>query len=493
MRQRNKLQQSRSRQQGVTLLIFSVVIILGVVAYVVSSLSINQLQQKRQDHTQLVLNKAKQALLDYAVARAEVSSGASRKGEWGFLPCPDYNGITGEGNQGANCESTNESDLGLLPYRALDLDVLNDGNGDCLYYAVSGAYKQSPETGMLNEDSNGYFQLVDNNGVAVTGINPEDRIVAIVISPGKVLPGQSRNFSVGSECGKDYANLSAYLDSNGITDNAVLTGVADVIDQFLPGNALSALETNPYNDRMITLSRQEVWNAVLARPDFNSKMNDLTEALAMCLASYANSAPTVQRLPWPATVALADYRNNDDYTDVAGIYGGRYPFIVSVSNIITGYTEAEMADSELFNLAACKTLTPGSGAVVNLKDDFTEYRHLWRNWKDHFFYALSANFSPGSAVGNCLASCLTVNGVPYAAVVFYSGSRLAGVTRHSPPLDAADDKANISNYLENGNDQVLINADGTAADSYNANNTNDIMFCLQNSAGAGSALVVTPC
>ena len=64
------------------------------------------------------------------------------------------------------------------------------------------------------------FQIVNDAGVTVRGINAEDRIVAIIFAPGNVLAGQSRSFLSGSFCGKDYANFDAYLDVGGGVDNS---------------------------------------------------------------------------------------------------------------------------------------------------------------------------------------------------------------------------------------------------------------------------------
>lgn len=89
--------------------------------------------------------------------------------------------------------------------------------------------------------------------------------------------------------------------------------------------------------------------------------------------------------------------------------------------------------------------------------------------------ATAANV-PTPDVGAC-TSCLTVNGGanPYAAVVIYSGERLAGQQRTVPPNDA-DTKQTISNYLEGNN--ATNYPDATGNGDYQTGTNNDIAYCI---------------
>ncbi|MBL4712833.1 MAG: hypothetical protein JKX75_10145 [Gammaproteobacteria bacterium] len=433
-----------------------------------------QIQTDQVEKTQLALKKAKQALINYALVGADINVG--RSGKFGFLPCPDYTNALNEGFQDGNCGATNTNIVGWLPNVTLGLPRLRDSTGTCLLYAVSGAYKQSPETSMLNEDTNGQFQIVDDSAIPIPiqGVLPADRIVAIVFAPSKVLTGQARTFAAGSDCGEDYGNVTAYLEGDGVTNNAVLNGAADSIDQFIRFTPTSDEEANPYNDNFITITREELWTAINARNDFTEKMTDLTEALAWCLSAYVNNGVLAddKRMPWPAPIMLSDYRINSEYDDEEDRYAGRFPFLVDSSNVETNLVVANIFDS-----VGCESLNLISGTVVNLSDFNTEYRRLWENWKDHFFYALSSKFDPKSGNTNCGGSCIDVDGTQYAGVVFFGGSRLGNITRNAPPIDT-DDKNDVSNYLENGNDTEINTAVGDNTDIYTLNTTNDIMFCL---------------
>jgi hypothetical protein len=335
-------------------------------------------------------------------------------------------------------------------------------------------YKQSPETAMLNEDTNGFLQIVDNTATPVRGLAPDERFVAIIFSAGNALTGQARASLAATNCGGDYANVGSYLDGDGVTDNATLLMSADTVDQFIHATATSATEAVPYNDQFITISRKELWASISTSDDFINKMRNLTQALAECMSSYASNN-TFDRLPYPAPMNLADYRENsnyDDNPDGASGYAGRLPFIVDHSNtIITG-----VGGNVLFTQGACDT-TNGISQDLNIAD--SEYRRLWQNWKDHFFYVVSKDFSPAATSASCSGECISVGGIQRAGVVIFSGSRLGAQVRTGPVGPDTNTKQHIINYLENGNELVFpdIGGNGSYA-KVNPANSNDIMFCI---------------
>ena len=183
------------RQNGIVLLAIVIFIVLGALAYFVSGLSVVDIKYRQLESTTKSLQQAKQALIAYAASRVDITTPSAQVGRIGYLPCPANN--NGEGNSVGVCNTTDEATLGWFPWRSLGLPPLRDESGTCLLYAVSGSYKFNPPTDMLNEDTYGMFQIVDESAVVVQGVNPEDRVVAIVFAPGKVLPGQTRNFTTG--------------------------------------------------------------------------------------------------------------------------------------------------------------------------------------------------------------------------------------------------------------------------------------------------------
>ncbi len=487
-------------QNGVALLIFVIIIVLGAMSYFLSGMSVEDIKQHQVESASKSLQRAKQALIAYAVTYGDIDGNADSMpdfpGEYGFLPCPDYNAGLAEGlEDNGNCGATGLSKVGFFPWKTLDLPVLKDNSGTCLLYAVTGQYKNdesgpSPanKTSMLNEDSNGMFQAVDETGAVVRGVNAEDRMVAVIFAPGKVLTGQSRNFSAGSHCGLEYTNLDEYLDIGGVTDNSDVSVIANTIDQFVHATADSIVDTNPnpYNDRFVTITRDEIWTAIVNRADLMQKMTDMTEALAMCLSDYA-TANGNDRLPWPVAATLADYRDSNNYDDNADAtpgFAGRYPFKVDSSNaVIPGVNTSP----ELFTDAGCNAIAVTSGATVDLQTPGSEYRKLWENWKDHFFYVVSQDYAPDITPAACGANCITVEGITRAAMVVFSGSREPGEVRNEPIAGDADTKFNAANYINNINAAVFPDNGGNGV--YTSVTVNDIMYCLT----TASPPIAEPC
>ena len=83
------------QQRGIALLIFVIALVLGSITYYLTSLSVEDIKLYQNETTAQSLQQAKQALLAYAVAYSDLDSdgdgNADFPGEFGFLPCPDYN------------------------------------------------------------------------------------------------------------------------------------------------------------------------------------------------------------------------------------------------------------------------------------------------------------------------------------------------------------------------------------------------------------------
>jgi len=501
---------SKQKQDGIALLVLVIALALTISAYYFSNISITKIKADKLQETQLALKQAKQQLLAYAAIRAEMSDPTPQAGRYGYLPCPASTSLaadTGEGNSVGTCEVKHANSLGWFPWRSLGVDALKDGNGSCLLYAVSGDYKVAPSTDMLNEDSNGMFQVVDEMGVPLPGNTAKDRVAAIIFSAGDALTGQDRNYLDDTQCGHDIDNFSAYLESlevspGDVVDNSSLaTGIADEVYRIV--QAATATNKSVINDQFITISRDELWSAITARNDFIVKMSNLTEAMAICLSKYA-AANAENRLPWPAPMNLADYRLDDNYDDaipdpVVGLgYAGRFPFKVTDSNARIGIVGADV----LFTGAVCNNLVlppdtitvdgeilARGGITVDLLGGASdEYENLWKNWKDHFFYMVSQGYEPvappappAPPVSASCGNCITVDGTNRAATVIFAGSSM-DQPRNGPP--DIDTKQLIANYLENGNETIFpdITGNGTYVTG-----GNDIMFCI------GTGLGVVPC
>ena len=500
---RRRAQVTSVRQDGIALLVFVIVLAFAAIAYALNSVSIDQLRYEQALTTHTALARAKQALIDYAVTYED-----SHPGEYGFLPCPDhFDSVVPDegGSDGDTCGGEKENMLGLFPWASLETGILKSGTGQCLWYAVSGEYKNPPQTAMLNEDTNGAMRLYHADGVNIKqGAVAEDRVIAIIFDPSNVLPGQNRNFDNTSLCGKDY-NPMEYLEGNGTINNSALSGGELAIDDFIKSGVVNDVATDelatPFNDQMVTITRNELWDALVSRRDFisnsDSAMKRLTKALALCIAAYGNNSVN-RKLPRPAAVDFSgnDYRDDANYKDTVAVsYLGRYPYNVKHSDDALdalGVPNApNNAEPVLFKKGYCDALVVAGGADINLdptpKSPPTppkppEGYTTWKNWKDHFFYAVSSSYAPSSADdtpgANCDGTnCIVVGGNQYAAVVLFAGSRADAKDRNEPEAGDADTKKILTNYLE------VTNSVGNGTGDYTPTGatgtpSRDIAYCI---------------
>jgi hypothetical protein len=491
---------AKKKQKGIAMLMIVIALALTISVYYFSTVSLVDIKNDNTLNTQAELKRAKQALLDYALINWRR---AGDGGKIGKLPCPDHiaNAID-EGLQEGNCGTAYDNKIGFFPWRTLGIDTPKDSSASCLLYVVSPAYKLNP-VAALNPDSYGQIQIVDSVGGVIQGASPEDRPVAVIIAPGEALAGQARVFDEDSICGLDYANISAYLDDDGTTDNAAIAAAANnVIDVLVNSYAGSDDwdNPNPLNDRLITITHEEFWDALdstITDAAFDTRMDNLTEAIAMCLAAYGSN--NGDHLPMPAALDLNsnDYRNDFSYDD-SGVFtsgfSGRLPYDISNANLALPAPVVPPNDDNLFSNTVCDDIDLVTGVFNNINfkddsgDDNGEFFDLWRNWKDHFFYAIAEAHKPDAVVAPCAANCIRVNGADYAGIVFFSGLKQAGQQRYAPPFDSAlaadgiDDKDDVVNYLENGN--AVLFPDNVGNQVYSpapfpaAPPSNDIMFCI---------------
>lgn len=474
-----KLQPRLHRQQGAALLLLMLAVIVAMTTVLVVALDMDSLETRRQVDSRTTLAQAREALLNYALVQPYVAGAQSFS-----LPCPDIDGsggyLEGEAHT-ANCGTNGETVIGRLPWRTLGLPALKDAGSECLWYVVSGSWKQagSSTSAMINPDSNGQLQLASvDTGAVIEGVAAEDRPVAMVIAPMRPLSGQSRpSMTQATQCSPGFSARSFMeADAASGTNNYQLAAAADVIDTL----GVAANPNEAHNDRIVTITRQDIADRIYERPGFASEMRGLGLAATACLANYAARNPggvSDRRLPWPAPVALADYRQDTHYDDTtSGLLSGRLPDVVDDSNIDTGNIVSRV-------LTDCDTTLVPEWSASMLSQ--------WQNWKDHFFYAVAGSFAPDAVVPSVCVDCLSVNGAgQYAAILMFANRRLGGSTqqRNAPPLDA-DTKQNTVNYLE-GHNQANVPGSGTSLDytSQIASSVfNDMLFCID------AGLLVTEC
>ena len=216
------------KQSGVTLIFFLTILVLGLSAFLLSKVyNRTDWMLEEQAQTAKVLRQAKEALIGFAATYEKTHPGQPL----GYLPCPDYDG---DGSAEGACSCSGYSVVGRLPWRTLGLPPLRDGSGECLWYAVSGNYKDNPKSKIdavysnpncsttlspvrtLTSDSDGLLRVKNIQDEFIA-----DDVIAIVFAPGKKLGNQKRGIENGTitECGSKDAGVKDPVDSINHVEN----------------------------------------------------------------------------------------------------------------------------------------------------------------------------------------------------------------------------------------------------------------------------------
>jgi len=475
------IRRQSKRQAGFALLIMLVVLI-GVASLGLSNIlgsSVKYRDERNKMENINVLQEAKEALLSYTVdyaVRDVNGDGNMVLNRMGRLPCPDITDTAFpsdiEGNQDSNCGVTGANSIGYLPFKTLGIGKIEGASKECLWYVVSGDYKNQPSANLLNWDSLGYLNLVDENGKLKHDNLEGSYPIAFIINPGAAI-NQDRGLDPAlPECKANYT-IANYLEGGpNINYDVDLPLDADTLWEILTTPASASLDNLNYNDRVIAIYRDELWGRVKQIGDLSfdnatgvaamSKIELLTKSLAECIAAYGNDIANLHgQLPYPAPVDLDptnvdqnEYRNEDNYDDSNAIRYGRFPQDLDDSfqnetNFVYGAT------------SYCEA----SGVTA-----YNE--NLWNNWKDHFFYIVSEDFdsnpgppepTPKDNTKCTAANCITINGGAdkVAAMVLFAGEAQVGQNRiwwwDEPSGSVGSDfKSSESNYLETSNEVEYI-------------------------------------
>jgi len=463
------------RERGVALLTLLAVVALGAALALIAMANPKPSDLKREEITSKALAKAKEALIAYAATNPDFHPDEVP----GYLPCPDKAGGNPEGSEEPNCGSKNETVIGRLPWKKLGIEPLRDGSGECLWYAVSGTFKNTPPTEVMNWDTLGQIEVYGPDGASlVAGSQPENRAAAVIFAPGVALGQDRQDDDPGTAqrpvCSEDYA-AARFLEGVGAINNATPNGTPGATTRFIAGD-----RTDAFNDRLLIVTPEEIFAAIEKRSDFAPKLASLAQSAALCLIEYVKlnthyGDSDDHRFPWAAPVGLAAYTADAYWGDAADTLSGRFPYRVDT-------TATLVANPSSSTLAAASCPFRMGNADEN----------WWKNWKDHLFYALGAEFkplAPSSSPVACGAGCLRVNGTGgQVAVVLFAGKRLAGQTRST---DAA--KGSLANYLEGRNLTNHPNAAGNGNYESISPATpafNDVLWCASLNAGHP---VASPC
>lgn len=517
-----------ARQRGAALLILFAIISLGAIFALVAGLnrSAAALAAERAQKTTAALAQAKEALIAYAATYKDthddpqVDPDDAKYYVPGYLPCPDLGSSVDEGVAALNCPQSGPSSLvsviGRLPWRTLGIDAAKDGSGECLWYAVSGTYKTNPNgvsgstnSNMMNWDTIGQLVVMDADGSTyLAGATADANAVAVIFAPGKALTpaGTSANqdrtqVSGTAACGGNYT-ASAYLETARSINNSAVSATARAQSTFIAGTS-----SDTFNDRLVYITRADIWNAIKKRSDFNNYLRAMTRRAAECTAMYGaynGGHASDMRLPWAtrtslSTTSVSAYAVNANYNDSSGTRSGRLSFKVNTS---VGATDNDLSTS----IADYGT----NSAYLFTNSSYCSYapeQKIWYdNWKDNLFYAVAKNYDPNSQnapMAACTSStCLKINGAgSYAAVVIFAGDKLADAAGQLiQPRNLATDKGTIAYYLEGSNPgSITANTGGGNYQSAAASSSfNDIVYAIDTAlavkcySGSGLGMVTVP-
>lgn len=311
-------------------MVMAVILVLGVATALLGSLSYSYLKNQRLLDTSATLLTAKEALIGYAITYADKNTGYA----FGYLPCPDLDGSGGtpEGAQHGPCGPTDANSIGRLPWKSLGLPALRDSDGECLWYAISGSYKNNPISATaMNWDNTSKLQVFDSSGTEILA----NEIVAVIIAPHSpsATMTQDRSGTSAPICGGNY-NPAAYLDND--TTHNINNGNATPLkfimrheDRDINDKLIASV-----NDQIVYITRQDIWPAIQSRIARDTKT---------CLDDYAAMpVPTNFNIPswkYPWAAPITDSNRGGLYST----FFGRIPAVPVVTSVPS-------TPSELLNL-----------------------------------------------------------------------------------------------------------------------------------------------
>lgn len=430
------------KQRGMAMLVLLLVLIVTAVAFFAPTVDGYALKIKRDKITAAALAQAKDALIAFAARNPTLPGG---------LPCPDTN------NDGSSdpCGTAGKSRIGRLPWKTLGIPDLRDADGECLWYAVSGRFKNIAGS-TINSDRNGQFIVLANDGITfLAGSTPETRAIAVIFAPGRVVNGQNRSSAGTTVCGGN--NTAAnYLDALGAVNNSVVSGTANATSTFIAGDI-----SDIFSDRLLFITPEQFFPAVEAR---------VAREARYCVNGFSLQPGANNRFPWAAP--LTDITN---FADANTTQFGRIPRTLAATNASLGNP-----------LPPLDWTNPGG-----LTTGCFLAGSWWDSWREHLFYHVSLAYKPSTvATGACPANCLTVNTTNSVKAVVIVAGRAWGNNPNQSGRQTS--KTSAASYLETDPVSGINNASGGGTGTYAKNNPtstgtanfNDKTECLHVS-GAG--------
>jgi hypothetical protein len=359
------------------------------------------LPAKQERRVTDALGGAKAALVGYALSRglAKCSNPGNltqcaqeEEGRPGELPCPDINN---DGLEDKPCSSGPL--LGRLPWKTLGIPEPKDFDGETLWYALSGPFRDwdSNPNGAsgkrINSDTRGNITVRGASGTDVT-----TDAVAVIIAPGAPFGTQNRSGTTTALCNLTNVTIArSFCASNYLESITMLTGTSANDGPFIRVN--DGARSNVFNDRIVYLTTREIIPQLEMR---------IGAELKTLLKGYRDNS-LCECYPWadtwPYSGGIADIGQNR----------GRFP-------------------SEPF------PENWGSGSIPRLP--------AWvaaNDWHNMFYYSVSKQ-NAAAGCRTCSASeMLRVDNTPVSALFFTPGTPVDGLAR----LSNSSRRDNLTLYL----------------------------------------------
>lgn len=275
------------RQGGLALVLLVFLLGLAAAGMAVKMLAMGSFSAQTGADDGRALLRAKQALVGYVIAGL-----SGEQANPGRLPCPEnmaYIGTAREGEALGNCSG---SPVGRFAWRTLGTGGLKDGSTNRLWYALAASFRQQP----INSDTHG-----------LTVDDAADGAVAVLISPGPPLAGQSRATGQTPRIG-DYLDIENADGDEVYATRPVSAAFNDRLLAVAPDDIFPALERRVLSDLANYLrAYRQTWGAYpFAAPFSNPVDSDFVGIPGNGGGLLPVGAPAVVWLPSSIVAAASD-------------------------------------------------------------------------------------------------------------------------------------------------------------------------------------------
>jgi hypothetical protein len=245
-----RIQVSIRSQRGFALIALLAILTTGILYVLLDRLDASAIRRQRDDVTAQALARAKDALIGYAASSDPP----------GALLCPDTATNTGVPSvTTSDCAGSNY--IGRLPWKTLGLGDLRDGNGQCLWYAISPVFRNKMTSASrialpLNTSTAGTITLQFGSGTNLPA--PPNPVAAVIIAAGMPIGSQDQATSGSPLCGGNTLATN-YLDI-GPAPNYINNATGNI-----SGSNMTFVTDGPsasFNDRFVYITAAELMDAV---------------------------------------------------------------------------------------------------------------------------------------------------------------------------------------------------------------------------------------